>query len=109
MIFQRETDAPTQFNPVFSQHIHAFENYEHSTERILNRCSLLLKLLLLLCGDVEINHGPYDLISCVSASFSQSNEKFQPTNGSQCTCITLYGICFSVFKSVPNWRKYDLD
>lgn len=50
----------------------------------------------------------YKIISCVSASFSQSSDRFQPT-GSQCTCITLYGICFSVFKSVSTWNKKDLD
>lgn len=58
---------------------------------------------MILCGDIEENPGPYKIVSCVSASFSQSSDRFQ------CTYITLYGICFSVFKIVSTWRKKDLD
>ena len=31
------------------------------------------------------------------------------TRGIQCSCISLYGICFSVFKSVSRWNINDLE
>ena len=55
---------------------------------------------VLLSGDIELNPGPYDLVKCIQASFHQGHGKFGATRGIQCSCISLYGICFSAFKSV---------
>lgn len=65
--------------------------------------------ILLLCGDIEINPGPYTVLKCTKASFNQAHEKFGETRGIQCTCISLFDICFSLFKQVSRWDKTDID
>ena len=62
-----------------------------------------------MCGDVEKNPGPYKIAGIVQASFSQGHEKFGVTRGIQCTCISLYSVCFSSNKSILEWLSEDLE
>ena len=45
----------------------------------------------------------------VQASFSQGHPKFGSARGIQCTCIFLFSICFSIFKTVPRWNRHDVE
>ena len=71
--------------------------------------SLYFVLFLKKCGDIESNPGPYTIRNCVQARFSQGDPRFGDTRGIQCTCISLYGICFSAFKNISRWMQNDLD
>ena len=62
-----------------------------------------------MCGDVEENPGPYKSAGIVQASFSQGLEKFGVTGGIQCTCISLYSVCFSSIKPILEWLSEDLE
>ena len=48
-----------------------------------------------MCSDIEKNPGQYNFAGIVQTSFSQSHGKFIVTQGIQCTCISLYSVCFS--------------
>ena len=65
----------------------------------------LVDLVLQLCGDVEVNPGPYNILKCVKASFSQAHEKFGYTRGLKNTCMSLYAVCYSKFKHLSRWTK----
>ena len=51
-------------------------------------------------------HAP---LHCTSATFHQGDSKFGETKGIQCSCITLHGIVYSVFKNIATWSPYDLE
>ena len=53
-----------------------------------------------MCSDIEKNPGQYNFAGIVQTSFSQSHGKFIVTQGIQCTCISLYSVCFSSFKLI---------
>ena len=61
-----------------------------------------------MCGDNEKNPGAYKISGKVQASFSQGHEKFGVTWGIQCTCISLYSLCFSSIKPILGWLWEDL-
>ena len=78
----------------------------------LNLNFAVLKLLkLLVDGDVESNPGPttFNPLKVVQGSFHQGNPKFGNTAGIQCTCNSLFAICWSVIKRVTLWTTSDLD
>ena len=60
-------------------------------------------------GDVEKNQGPYNIVRIAQTSYSQGHEKFGVTREIQCTCISLYSVCFSSFKSIFEWSSEDLE
>ena len=92
--------TPFQLHPAFSKFMKWFDIYiQHK----------LSAVFIAICGDVECNPGPYNFLKCIQESFSQTHEKFGDTRGTQCSCITLYGICFAVFKPVSRWNKNDLE
>ena len=62
-----------------------------------------------MCGDVEKNPGSYNIAGIVQACFSQGHEKFGVTRGIQCTCVSLYSVCFSSFKPIFEWSSEDLE
>lgn len=72
-------------------------------------CHTLLKILLFASGDIELNPGPYAILKCIQASFHQGHEKFGNTRGIQCSCISLFSICFSTLKAVSRWTCNDLE
>lgn len=41
--------------------------------------------------------------------FYFSHETFEATRRSQCTCMSLYNIYFSVFRPVSWWKKHDTE
>ena len=51
----------------------------------------------------------YEILKVVLGTFHQSDTKFGNTAGTQCSCISLYAICFSVIKNISIWKSYDLD
>ena len=51
----------------------------------------------------------YSIQKVVQASFSQGHPKFGSTRGIQCTCISLFSICFSIFKTVSRWNRHDIE
>ena len=51
----------------------------------------------------------YNIVRSVQAGFHQGHETFGATKGIQCSCISLFSVCFSVFKSVSAWNKNDLE
>jgi len=64
----------------------------------------------MLYGDNESNQGiPYSVLKCIKATFNQGNEKFSHTRGRQCTCISLFSICFSFSKQTSFWNQNDLE
>ena len=75
----------------------------------LKHWKIILTLIILMCGDVEKNPGPYKIAGIVQASFSQGHEKFGVTRGIQCTCISLYSVCFSSIKLILEWLSEDLE
>ena len=70
-----------------------------------------LKLsMLLIDGDVESNPGPaYKIQKSVLGSFHQAHMKFGDAAGTQCSCRSLYAICFSIIKKVSAWKSWDLN
>ena len=62
-----------------------------------------------MCGDFEKNRGPSKIAGIVQASFSQGNVKFVVTRGIQCTCVSLYSVCFLFFKPIFEWLSEDLE
>ena len=88
-----------------------FKSYVESKKCLesLYKTSTLFFMFLILCGDIESNPGPYRFLKCIQGSFHQGHHKFGVTRGIQCTCIALYGVCFSVFKPIYCWNKNNLD
>ena len=74
----------------------------------LKHWKIILTLIILMCGDVEKNPGPYKIAGIVQASFSQGHEKFGITRGIQCTCIRLNSVCFSSIKPILEWLSEGL-
>ena len=63
----------------------------------------------MLCGDIHANPGPYNIVKTIQASFHQVDDKFGETKGTQCSCISLFGICFSRFTLAHRWNNQDLE
>ena len=57
-------------------------------------------------SSIELN---YSISRVKQGSFSQSDERFLPTAGIQCACISLYSICYSTVKQVARWSPNDID
>ena len=70
---------------------------------------IIISLIIFMCGDVEKNSRPYNLSGIVQASFSQGHEKIGVTRRIQCTCITLYSLCFLSFKPIFELLSEELD
>ena len=70
-----------------------------------------LKLSMLMNhGDIESNPGPaFDNKKSVLGSFHQAHAKFGNSAGIQCSCNSLYAICFSIIKRVSLWKSLDID
>jgi len=65
--------------------------------------------ILLLCGDVETNPGPFTITKSVQGSFHQGDPRLGANAGSQCVCNSLFSIVLSVIKNVAIWNSADLD
>ena len=71
--------------------------------------SFLIVMKLLIDGDVESNPGPtYNVTKIVKASF-QGDPMFGVSAGMQCTCNSLFSICWSKIMKVCYWKPCDLD
>ena len=69
----------------------------------------LIVMKLLIDGDVESNPGPtYDVTKIVKASFHQGDPMFGVSAGMQCTCNSLFSICWSKIIKVYYWKPCDL-
>ena len=68
-----------------------------------------MNLIIFLCADVEKNPGPYNIAKIVQVSVSHGHEKFGVIQAIQCTCISLYSVCFSSFKTIFAWLSEDLE
>lgn len=98
---QKKARHPSSIFELFQQTLQPFFTYFLSV--------ISMTLILILSGDIEQNPGPYSFVSIIRATFHQGNQKFGTTRGTQCTCIALYGICFSVIKSIARWNENDLE
>ena len=49
----------------------------------------------------------YSIQKVIQATFSQGHPNFLRTRGIQCTCISLFNICFSIIKAVSRWNRHD--
>ena len=61
--------------------------------------------------DIETNPDPtYNIEIVVQGSFHQENrELFDETVGIQCTCNSLYALCWVQIKQIFHWGKSDFD
>lgn len=50
-------------------------------------------IMRIICSNYEKNPGPFNIAGIVQVSY-QGREKIGVTQGIQCTCITLYSVCF---------------
>ena len=72
--------------------------------------SFLIVMKLPIDGDVESNPGPtYDVTKIVKASFHQGDPMFGVSAGTQCTCNSLFSICWSKIMKVCYWKPCGLD
>ena len=55
-------------------------------------------------NNFQQNKCAYAIQKVIQASFSQGHPEFGRTRGFQCTCISLFSICFSIFKAVSRWN-----
>ena len=74
-------------------------------------CALTaLLMLLFIAGDIERNPDPpFNIVKSVKGSCHQGDIKFGDTAGMQCTCNSLFAICFSKMHRISLWRSEDLD
>ena len=75
-------------------------------------CSLYFSSvgLLQLSGDAESNPGStYSIEKVIQGSFQQGNPRFGRTAGVQCTCNSLFALCWFQIKTVSRWNKIDLN
>ena len=63
--------------------------------------------LLIQSGDVEINPGLIQRV--IRDSFNQGDQRFGQTSGTQCMCIALYSVGYSIIKKVCYWSTWDMD
>lgn len=82
----------------------------------LCRVSLFLALMLLLCGDIEVNPGPQPQniksVFPILGNFHQGDEKFSPySRGRQCVpcCIVFIIKLFLKPFEVHEWQSADID
>ena len=69
-----------------------------------------LLMLLFIAGDIERNPvPPFNIVKSVKGSCHQGDIKFSDTAGMQCTCNSLFAICFSKMYRISLWRSEDLD
>ena len=73
----------------------------------LSICYLSLMILLIQSGDVEINPGLIQRV--IRDSFHQGDQRFGQTSGTQCMCIALYSVGYSIIKKVCYWSTWDMD
>ena len=60
--------------------------------------------------DAESNPGPtYSIEKVIEGSFHHVNPRFGRTAGEQCTCNSLFSLCWSQVKTVSRWNKNDLN
>ena len=60
-------------------------------------------------NNFQQNSYAYSTQKVIQATFSQGHPKFGHARGIQCTCISLFSVCFSIFKSVSRWNRHDVD
>jgi len=70
---------------------------------------LFALLILLLCGDIESNPGPYTILKSVQGSFHQGDPKLGKNVGTQCVCNSLFAIVWSAVKNVSIWNTGDVN
>jgi len=70
---------------------------------------LFALVILLLCGDIETNPGPYTIVKSVQGSFHQGDPQLGRNVGTQCVCNSLFAIVWSVVKNVSIWNMVDLN
>ena len=61
---------------------------------------LYVIFVLKTCGDIEVDPGPSRIQKFVQARFIRGHLRFVGTRGIQCSCRSIYGICFSAFKNM---------
>ena len=66
-------------------------------------------MILLVCGDIETNPGPYTILKSVQGSFHQADPRLGTNAGTQCVCNSLFSIIWSAIKNVSLWNTTDLD
>ena len=72
--------------------------------------TLYLSILLITCGDVETNPGPFTLSKIISGSFNQGNVAvFGPQAGTQCMYMASAALLYSRLELPRHWEKPDLD
>ena len=60
-------------------------------------------------NNFQQNMYAYSIEKVIQATFSQGHPKFGSTRRIQCTCISLFSICFSIFKVVSRWNRHDVE
>ena len=61
------------------------------------------KLVLTVAGDIELNPGPYEILT------SGNIAMFGETAGRQCACNVLFSVCWSLVRKISCWTTRDLD
>ena len=51
----------------------------------------------------------YSVLKSAQGSYNQGHGRFGATAGMQCTCISLFSLCWSVNLKVSIWQSHDLD
>ena len=51
----------------------------------------------------------YSVLKSVQGSYNQQHESFSATAGMQCTCISLFSLCWSVISKVSIWQSHSFD
>ena len=59
--------------------------------------------------DTDTSPVLYRIVSSVLGSYHQVDSRFGATAGVQCTCNSLFALCWSVIRNVCQWQTFDLD
>ena len=102
---KQQGNSSTSLTKVFS-----YTTVSSISKDFVSLIVVLCFIVFQLSGDVESNPGTsYAIDKVILASFHQGDTRFGTTAGIQCTCNSLFALCFSQLKKVFRWNTADLD
>ena len=51
----------------------------------------------------------YSVLKSFQGSYNKGHKRCGPTAGIQCTCVSIFSLCWSVLRKVSIWQSHDLD
>ena len=60
-------------------------------------------------NNLQQNRWAYSIQKVIQASFSQDHPSVERKRRIQCTCISFFSICFSIFKAVSRWNRDEIE